>query len=89
MTSLTKKALQDIRALVQVNDHGNAYQLAAKTLGFDDLAEQLGSINRRHLALGHLPCDLYEQRYGLYKGLLTRAKAILSAGEYQQLYRSF
>lgn len=89
MATIPTKTLKEIRALVQINDHGGAYQLAAKELGDADLAEQFASINRRNLELGHLPIDLYDRRHGLYQRLLAGAKRNLSSTNYQQLYASF
>lgn len=88
MATLTNKTLIGLRSMVQLNDHGGAYQLAAQTLEFGDLAERFRKINCRQLELGHLPYNLYAEREGLYADLMTRAKAMLSPSEYQQLYRS-
>lgn len=87
--AISKTALSEIRSLVQANDHGGAYQMAARVLKFDELAERFGGINRQQLELGHLTGNLYEERHRLYKELLVRAQATLSAGEFQQLYGSF
>ncbi len=88
MATLTKKVLGKISEMTAINDHGGAYQLAAQTLGRSDLAEQFGTINRRQQELGYLPIDLYGKRHGLYDSLLTHAKSMLSATDYQALYRS-
>ena len=53
---------KQIRQLVDVNDHGGAYALAAQAIGRTDLAERFAQINRRHLELGHLPLDLQFRR---------------------------
>lgn len=75
--------------MVQLNDHGNAYQLAAKSLGCCDLAKQFEALNRRHLELGHLPHHLYEERHRLYSSLMSHAKSVLPSTQYEQLYSSF
>lgn len=88
-SSLGAKVIKELRALVQVNDHGAAYLLAAKKLGFDDLAQRFSYINRRHLEMGHLPRDLYEARFGAYSELMERARGVMSAREHRQFHLSF
>lgn len=83
------KFLRTVRAMVQRNDHGSAYQLAAKTLGCVGLEEQFDRINRRCDHLGHVPIDLDHKRYGLYQQLMAYAKAHMSAAHYCEFYSSF
>ena len=84
--ALSQKTLQDVRELVQINDHGGAYQLAAAKLGNLELAEKFGSINRRQIELGHLPPSLYDQRQRLYQDLLAFTRSNLGEIEYKRLY---
>lgn len=86
---LSKESLKRIKALVQNNDHGGAYLLAAQKLGLDDLAERFGSINRRHMQLGYLPTKLYVERYEAYQELNASAQDKLGAIGFKEFYDVF
>ncbi len=83
--ALSLKTLQDLRELVQINDHGGACELAAAKLGNADLAERFGSINRRQIELGHLPPSLYDTRQRLRQDLLAFAQSNLNEVDYKRL----
>lgn len=87
--SLNVKVLKQLRAMVQRNDHGSAYQLAAKALGCADLESRFAAINRRCEELGEVPLDVYAERHGLYQKLMAAARQALSPNEYQQFYMLF
>lgn len=87
--TISKETLKRIEALVALNDHSGAYQLAAQTLGCNDLAERFAGINRQHQELGHLPTRLYEERYGVYQELVAFARANLCDTDFQRLYAAF
>lgn len=87
--SLSLKLLKQLRAMVQRNDHGSAYQLAAKALGCGDLECRFEAINRHCEELGHVPLDVYEERHGLYQKLMAAARQALSPTEYQRFYMLF
>lgn len=86
MVELGTRLLRRIKVQVQLNDHGEAYLLAAKALGCEELVQRFERINRQHLSLGHLPPRLNEARRTAYEALLVQARKKLSAGDYQRLY---
>lgn len=86
---LNPKTLNRIKQLTSNNDHGEALVTAAKYFGCDELLERLMEINRKHMELGHLPIQLYGERYGIYQDLLAFARSRLSDADYQRLYAAF
>jgi hypothetical protein len=74
-----------MKSLIEVNDHGGAYLLAAKGLGCTDLVERFERINRRQLELGHLPPDLEEDRRRACESLKVFAKKKLGTVGAQEL----
>lgn len=89
MILISKQTLREIRSMVQNNDHGGAFHLAATALGQEDLAAQFDSINRRQQAIGHLPYKLYEERFSLYLQMMSAAKAMLPSADYQVFHGAF
>jgi len=83
---LKNETLTDIAELVEVNDHGGAYLLVAKTIGSDRLIKAMKDVNRRHLAQGYLTAELDGRRWEIYKELLEEARAKLSEEDYRRLY---
>jgi hypothetical protein len=83
---VTRKVLSRIARLTEDNLHGEALSEAAKALGRDDLMERMSSINRRHLALGHLSDELYVERRAVSAELFEFARQHLSKPVYQRLY---
>ena len=86
---IDQKTFRTIKQLTAVNDHGGAYLLAAQTLGLTSLAERFERINRQHLAHGHLPIDLYQERFVAYQELLESAQSQMSTADYQRFYHLF
>lgn len=83
------KLLARIKALTALNDHCNAYLLAARELGLEDLAQRFESINRQKLALGELPWNLYEERSAAYREMMAYAKSHMSPSDYKRFYGLF
>lgn len=86
---LSAKTLRQVKQLTAVNDHGGAYLLAAQSLGCVELADLFASINQQHLTLGHLPLNLYDERYAAYQALMKFAQANMSDSDYQEFYAAF
>lgn len=82
-------AIVQIGEMTAINDHCGALIAAAEMLNRKGSIERLKWIQRKHLDLGHLPVDLYEERHGIYRDLLAFAKARLSPVLYQQFYAAF
>lgn len=84
-----KKALAEIKALTEINDHTSAYIEVCNLLGSSavELKGKLEQIRDRQEREGSLSMDLYYERHGLYMQLMTlaeselgdRSKAIRSA----------
>lgn len=87
--TLKRKLLNDLRGMVQRNDHGSAYQLAANALGSTELETRFERINRLCAEVGHISLDLYEERHGLYLQLMALARKSLTTSDYQRFYISF
>lgn len=88
MVVIAQKVMKGIREQTQLNDHGEAYLMAANALGCSKLAEQFGRINRRHRELGELSLSLYHERHRLYDELMAQARTLLSPEGYKALYGS-
>lgn len=86
---MDQKTIQCVRRLTRCNNHGEAYLVAAKALGDDDLTMEFTRINRRHTELGFLPSDLYEERYAAYRNLMSAAGKALAPEVYRRLYMAF
>lgn len=78
-----------LRELREINNHGDAYLIAAKWLGATKLAEDFDCINRRHEALGYLPPDMVWDRHEAYQDMLKVAQRALSPSNYERFYQSF
>lgn len=83
------KTLRAIQSMTAINDHGSAYHTAAVALGLRVLANQFARINRRHLALGQLPLELYHQRHVAYRKLMNAAKARMCPVDFKRFYAAF
>lgn len=81
--------IRELRALRETNNHGEAYQLAAHWLGFDDLAETFRTINQCHYKLGYLSHDLSHLRHAAYEEMITRARKVLSQSNFEKFHASF
>ncbi len=88
MVVIAQKVMKEIREQTQLNDHGEAYLMAANALGCTKLAEQFGRINQRQRALGELPHNLYCERHRLYDELMAQARTLLSPEGYKALQGS-
>jgi hypothetical protein len=86
---MEQATLNQIKRLTQINDHGEAYFVAAKALGNDALALKFKAINRRHEQLGSLPVDLYATRRSAYEELMAFAKKAMKPETYQKFYMAF
>jgi hypothetical protein len=85
---MEQKTLNRISFLTSGNNHGEAYLVAAKALGSEDLAERFTAINRRHTELGYLPVDLHAERYAVYEKMMELSKRTLAPEMHQRLYMS-
>lgn len=85
---LSTKSLAEIRSLTAINDHTRAYQVAATCLEEPELADQFTRIIRTQTELGHLPWDVYQERYTAYQALLAAARLKLDRTTYNLLYQS-
>lgn len=85
---LGMNVLSEIKSLTANNCHGEAMLAAAKALGNEVLAERFANINKRHMAMGHLEMELYEDRRDAYFTLINEAKALLSPGDFKKLHGS-
>lgn len=87
--SLTEKFFKKLKALKENNNHGEAYEEAARVLGLKEIERELHRINLIHNRVGHLTVDLNQKRYRKYVELLQNARPMLSKGDYDKLYSCF
>ncbi len=83
------KTMTRLRAMTEVNNHGEAYEFAAAQLGFEDLRVQFAAINRERERLGHLPPELCARRFTLYNKLMEAAKRTMIHDDYLRFYMCF
>lgn len=86
---MDEKTIAEILLLKSVNDHGAAYLMAAQALGLSDLADRFERINRKQLALGHLPPDLCHDRHVALEEMLAFARSHMITQSYQRFYMLF
>ena len=86
--TLSDSIIRRIRYLTAINDHGQAYVMAAKALGDDELALKFERINRIHTEHGELSAALNTERYGVYQELMAAAKKVLAPATYNAFYQS-
>jgi hypothetical protein len=86
--TLKAKTFKELNALKELNLHTEAYQAAAMALGLAELAARFGAIFREQ-ERGSLTAALYSRRRTAYEELMTRAKRLLSAEQYDRLYMCF
>lgn len=86
---LTRALLKELKFLKELNQHTDAYILAAKQLGLPQLVEQLRVVQADQARRGELSHNMYHHRFQLYEQLLAEAKKVLSPGRYRALYRCF
>lgn len=84
-----EKLFKRLRALTELNLHGECYATAARALGLPKLVEQFERIGRERDRLGYLTFDLYDQQHRAYEQMLTEAQLRLTADQYAQLYLCF
>lgn len=89
MAEINAATLREIRSMVQLNDHGQAYQFASNKLGLDKLAASFAEINRKHVLLGYLSHDLYVKRFELYREMMDSARNLLDQKTFAKFYMCF
>jgi hypothetical protein len=86
---LTEAFFRHFKSLTARNLHGEAYQEAAQVFGLTDLRDEFARIERERVRIGHLPHDLYQQRYNAYAKLMQHAKRSLSEAQFNRFYMCF
>lgn len=81
---LEERLLKPISELVAINDHGGAIAVAAQSLGLNDLADRVASINFRHQRLGYLSPKLSAERSAACAELMSFAKTAFSIADFQR-----
>jgi len=81
--------IDSVDEATQNNDHGLALLLTAAALNLEEVSEGLKMIRKQHLALGHLPPHLYEQRDRLCQTIMAHAMEKLSSTDYEKLRAAF
>lgn len=87
--TLTEAFFTRFKSLTARNLHGEAYQEAAQVFGLTDLRAEFERIERERVRIGHLPPDIYEQRYRAYAQLMQHAKRSLSEAQFLRFYMCF
>lgn len=87
--ALKDSTFKHLALLKELNLFSEVYEGAATALGLTELAERFGSICREHLRAGWMTPAVESRRRAAYEELLASARKLLSAGQYDQLYRCF
>lgn len=86
---LTNKFLNEIREMVQINCHGDAYLEAAKEFGMVELAMGFERIMKRQQEIGYLSIEANYERHRLYEQLMAEARTQLTPEGYKIFYKAF
>ena len=85
----TEDLIKEISDLTEWNAHTDAVVLLAENFGDRSDQDDANYVKTVHKAQGHMPRDVSDFRYKLLKKLLSKAKRVLSVGQYQELYQAF
>jgi hypothetical protein len=85
----TEDLIKEISDLTEWNAHTDAVVLLAEHYGDRSDQDDANYVKTVHEAQGHMPRDVSDFRYKLLKKLLSKAKRVLSVGQYQELYLAF
>lgn len=86
---LTEAFFTRFKTLTARNLFGVAYQEAAQVFGRQDLHDEFARIERERVRIGHLPPDIYQERYVAYGELMRHAKRSLSDAQFKRFYMCF
>lgn len=85
MIEIDPKKIRLIARLTAGNQHGEAYQMAARALGLTEIAATFDRIEGQRRRAGYID-DLYEERRGVYNEMLKYARAHMNEADYQRFY---
>lgn len=89
MSKITPKLLADLRGLTEVNNHCEAYILAASALALPELQAKFEVMLSLQERQGYLDPVQAHQRHTLYQELMTAAKFQLEPALYRQFHMCF
>ena len=89
MSVLSEAVIKELKQLKELNAHGEAYLLAAQTLGLTALANQFAEMNKIKQQKGGLPPELVHKQYDAYQRLMLEAITIIPLEEYKEFYMCF
>lgn len=87
--TLSEKLFQHLHALKDQNNMTEAYLVAARALGLNDLEHEFTHINLTQNRVGHLSLDLNQKRHTAYLKLVRDAKSMLAPEQHRRLYLCF
>ena len=81
--------VEEIADATANNDHTYAMILGAQWLKLPHIEEELNKIYQTHLELGHMPMELMNKRFELYKEMMDLARRGLSPQDFKRFHSAY